>query len=1079
MKHLLWLLLIPSFLSAQTLTGGVQATGTVQMGSAANVFIGIAIAPATASVVVNATQTFTFTITNDVTNKGAALTLVCSATPPGCGSLSASTVTNGGMVTYTAPPNVPSIPSVTLTATSMQDPSRFASAVLAIAPAQGPQPTASFITYPPNFQTTAASNVFPLGGATQGSTLLVLVGGTAGSVFTTTGMTDSKGDNYISAGSQCDLTGVGHVAAYYAPNAVPGVTSFTLPSTTQTGAVGIVLYDISNANGTPVFSCNSSATAITNPQPTGVAAQPGGVVFGLLEGNTVTAVNSPFTFQNFVGGNGSATLSVTSAGTYAPQYTQSSSGWIGENVSFQSGNTPAVISVNSIPMTSNVQISTTQVFTVNVFNDSAHAGTTLTLVGSGCSGSACGTLSSSSVAAGGSVTYTAPSIVPGASPTVNLTARSVTDGTKVAVSTITITSAPVLGITVAPSSASTTAGGATISLTPTITNDSGSGNATVALNCAGCGSLSASTVHTGSSVTYTPPASLTSNITAGVVFTSVTDSTKSVTSSITVTPASGPGGNPTPVCPSTGCPAFPGAQGGGASASGGRGQPVVEITNLNDSGTGSYRNCVTQSNVNCVFRVAGIVSVTGGDVSAGSNLTIYGQSAPGQVIIGGPNASCASFMLRHSQTPANDIVRYLTFSEDNINCNTGPDSGSTGIGAVNCSSLTVSPSNGGCYNIIWDHLSVRWASNKTMLWESNFTPGSSEAGGGVGTGPTHNVTASYILSYEPSLGHPVGIGTESDENCNGTLNNSTGAITGPCVSPYENNIDLHHSMFMNTSHRIPENSSNQQRWINVITYNWYFYANEWLGAGNIDVINNHWACGNLNSSGPAQTYPIHFTTNSPEMSGAPTAYVAGNIGCGQTAPNSDQYGSLVNQITGENGNETGPIPSGWQRNHPLDSTIARFSAEAFPVAADPAVNLDAIILPTVGNSQHVDQNGNWVTHRDSADSRVINQYKNRTAGGFWPNGVTTTLDCPEAGCTPSQVIAAAGSPQTPWTDQPVTNFPLCTSSLHDGICDSWKTLYGLSTVNTNLYKTTDPNTQACPSCPGFTYLEVFMAGAKP
>ena len=77
--------------------------------------------------------------------------------------------------------------------------------------------------------------------------------------------------------------------------------------------------------------------------------------------------------------------------------------------------------------------------------------------------------------------------------------------------------------------------------------------------------------------------------------------------------------------------AFPEAQGFGRHATGGRDGKVVHVTNLNDSGAGSFRDAVSQSNRIVVFDVGGYVALKTA-VSAKSNLTIAGQSAPGDGI---------------------------------------------------------------------------------------------------------------------------------------------------------------------------------------------------------------------------------------------------------------------------------------------------------------------------------------------------------------------------------------------------------------------------------------------------------------
>jgi pectin methylesterase-like acyl-CoA thioesterase len=85
-------------------------------------------------------------------------------------------------------------------------------------------------------------------------------------------------------------------------------------------------------------------------------------------------------------------------------------------------------------------------------------------------------------------------------------------------------------------------------------------------------------------------------------------------------------------------PAFPGAEGGGKYVTGGRAQSVYEVTTLADYGLketpipGSFRDAVSQSNRTIVFRVGGTIHLKESLKITGSNLTIAGQTAPGDGI---------------------------------------------------------------------------------------------------------------------------------------------------------------------------------------------------------------------------------------------------------------------------------------------------------------------------------------------------------------------------------------------------------------------------------------------------------------
>lgn len=147
-------------------------------------------------------------------------------------------------------------------------------------------------------------------------------------------------------------------------------------------------------------------------------------------------------------------------------------------------------------------------------------------------------------------------------------------------------------------------------------------------------------------------------------------------------------------------PAFPGAEGGGMYASGGRGYDVYEVTNLNDSGPGSLRDAISADNRMIVFRVSGTIQLQGSlTFTNRKNITIAGQTAPGDgICIAGYNTDISN--------ASNIIIRYLRFRPGSANISSEPDA----IGGRGSNYLMI------------DHVSAGWSTDESMsFYENNNT----------------------------------------------------------------------------------------------------------------------------------------------------------------------------------------------------------------------------------------------------------------------------------------------------------------------------------------------------------------------
>jgi autotransporter-associated beta strand protein len=208
-------------------------------------------------------------------------------------------------------------------------------------------------------------------------------------------------------------------------------------------------------------------------------------------------------------------------------------------------------------------------------------------------------------------------------------------------------------------------------------------------------------------------------------------------------------------------PAFPGAEGYGAYANGGRGGDVYQVTNLNNSGTGSLRYGIENAPAagrTIVFAVSGYIPIpSSGLRMTRPNITIAGQTAPGD----GIGLRNGTFRIS-----ARDIViRHLRFRH-----------GKNGSGG-DCMNL-----DSACTDAVLDHISMQFSTDENM---SSFSA------------PPENLTMQWSL------------------NAWGLESHSCGGLWD------QNHATAHHTLWAHNHTRNPKaRPSGLLEWVNNVTFDW-------------------------------------------------------------------------------------------------------------------------------------------------------------------------------------------------------------------------------------------------------------------
>jgi pectate lyase len=365
----------------------------------------------------------------------------------------------------------------------------------------------------------------------------------------------------------------------------------------------------------------------------------------------------------------------------------------------------------------------------------------------------------------------------------------------------------------------------------------------------------------------------------------------------------------------TAAPAFPGAEGFGANATGGRGGRVIKVTNLNDSGTGSLRAAIQASGARIVvFEVSGTINLASQLNITNPNITIAGQTSPGGIAVTGYMTLVDT---------SNVIIRHMRFR-------VGSHRIANGANPETLDSFDIWGSTGSGYheNIIVDHCSVGWGVDENFSMAYNL----------------RNVTVSWNLVHEGLMnaGHPKG-------------QHSKGLFVWGKESAPNLTVTLHHNFLAHNYDRNPLINTGDGTLIvdavNNVTFNPYGgYAMGIEGSGNkVNWIHNYVKRG---PSTNAQLYEAFI-----ESAGGtpfPLVYAAGNIGVSRTTQTGSDW-TVGNSWQFTKANE------GWKATTPW-----------------PASKVTATTMSAAYASEVVANAGATKPFRDSVDQKMASDFASGT-----------------------------------------------------------------------------------------------------